>query len=346
MAIVEAIAKLVERRDLTPAEAEAAMAEIMRGEASEAQIAAFLTALRMKGETVGEIAAFARVMRANCVKVATSVPTIDTCGTGGDAIKTFNVSTCAAFVLAGAGLYVAKHGNRAVTSRAGSADVLEELGVNLNLPAAAWAGVLEKVGIAFLFAPVFHPAMRHAVKPRRDIRIRTVFNVLGPITNPFGAKRQIMGVYAPELVEKMAHVLKELGCERGFVVHGMDGIDEVSIVGRTLVAEIGAGEVRKREVVPEDFGLRRASVEDILGGDAATNARIIISILKGEKGPRRDVVVANAALGLIAGGKAFELREAVAKAERAIDSGRALAKLRALVTESGGSEEKLRAAGA
>jgi len=346
MAIVEAIAKLVERKDLTPEEAEGAMREIMSGEASEAQIASFLTAMRMKGESIGEIAAFARVMRAHSVKVATSVPAIDIVGTGGDVLKTFNVSTCAAFVLAGAGLYVAKHGNRAVTSKAGSADVLEELGVNLGLQAGEWARVLEKAGIAFLFAPVFHPAMKYAVKPRRDIRIRTVFNVLGPITNPFGAKRQVMGVYAPDLVEKMAKVLKELGCERGFVVHGVDGIDEVSIIGRTLVAEIGAGEVRRREVVPEDFGLKRAGAEAILGGDATTNARILVSILRGEEGPRRDVVVANAALGLIAGGKAFELREAVAKAERAIDSGKALEKLRLLVRESGGNEEKLAAAGA
>lgn len=340
--IVECIGKLVEKQDLASEEAEAAMREIMRGDASEAQVGSFLTALRMKGETVEEITAFARVMRENVLKVETrAVGLVDTCGTGGDKIKTFNVSTAAAFVLAGAGISVAKHGNRAVTSKAGSADVLEELGANLNLQAGDVARVLEKVGIGFLFAPLWHPAMKHAVPVRKAIRIRTVFNVLGPLTNPFAAKRQVMGVYDVDLVEKIARVLKELGCERGFVVHGIDGLDEASTIGKTVLCEVNVKGVRKREVAPEDFGVNKARAEEILGGDVKENARVLVGVLAGEKGPRRDIVLVNSALGLIAGGKANELKEAVQIAGETIDKGNALAKLKMFIRESGGSIEKI-----
>ncbi len=340
--IVESIGKLVEKKDLTNEEAEASMREIMAGAANEAQIASFLTALRMKGETVEEITAFARVMRENMLKVETNaVDLVDTCGTGGDRIKTFNVSTASAFVLSGAGLNVAKHGNRAVTSKAGSADVLEELGANLNLQAGEVAGVLEKAGIGFLFAPLWHPAMKYAAPVRKAIKIRTVFNVLGPLTNPFSAKRQVIGVYDVDLVEKIGRVLKELGCERGFVACGIDGLDEVSTLGKTMLCEVSQKGVRKREVNPEDFGLTKARAEEVLGGDAKENAKILVSIFKGERGPKRDLVVANAALGLIAGGKAKELKEATKLAEETIDKGNALSKLKIFVKETGGTVQKI-----
>lgn len=340
--IVECISKLVERRDLTSEEATTAMNEIMKGEASEPQTASFLTALRMKGESAEEITAFARVMRENALKIETNATNLlDTCGTGGDKIKTFNVSTATAFVLAGAGINVAKHGNRAVTSKAGSADVLEELGANINMQTREAARVLEKTGITFLFAPIWHPAMKHAAPVRKAIKIRTVFNMLGPLTNPFEAKKQVIGVYEAELVEKIGKVLKELGCERGFVVHGLDGLDEVSTIGKTLMCEVNAKGIRKREVTPEDFGLARAKIEDVLGGDAKENARTIIAIFKGERGAKRDLVVTNAALGLIVGGKANELKEAAQKAEEAIDKGNALAKLKLFVKETGGNTVKI-----
>lgn len=339
--IVPCISKLVEGKDLLPSEAGDAMKEIMDGPATDAQIGAFLTALRIKGESVEEIVAFARVMRERAVKVEAGGNIVDTCGTGGDAIKTFNVSTAAAFVVAGAGVPVAKHGNRAVTSKAGSADVLETLGVNLNLQTGGVAEVFEKVGIAFLFAPLFHPAMKRVAGLRKEIKIRTVFNVLGPLTNPFGARRQVMGVYEEGLVVKMAEVLKGLGCERGFVVHGVGGIDEVSVVGKTLVGEVEGKSVKSRYYEPKDFGLMVSKVGEILGGSAEENARFLVEVLRGERGAKRDVVVANAALGIIAGGKASGLKEGVRAAEESIDSGKALEKLRMLVKETGGKTELL-----
>ncbi|VVB66352.1 Anthranilate phosphoribosyltransferase [Candidatus Gugararchaeum adminiculabundum] len=344
--ITEAIGKLVERKNLGASEAEEAMREIMRGGATEAQIAGFLVGLRMKGETIEEIAAFARVMRENCVKVDLAHVKdknllIDTCGTGGDKIKTFNVSTCVAFVLAGAGMVVAKHGNRAITSKAGSADVLEALGVNLNLEAGKTAALIEKVGIAFLFAPLFHPAMKYAGKTRKDLEARTVFNLLGPLTNPFGAKRQVVGVYDDALVEKVAGVLVELGCEHGFVVHGVDGLDEVSVVGKTNACEILGGKIRKCTFSPEDFGVKKASVNEIAGGDAKENAKIIVQILKGVKGAKRDIVIANSALALIAADKVKDTKEGARMAQEIIDSGKALEKLKLLVKESNGDTGKL-----
>ncbi|MBI4399569.1 anthranilate phosphoribosyltransferase [Candidatus Micrarchaeota archaeon] len=338
--ITDSISKIIEGKDLTKEEAEQTMNEIMKGEATEAQIASFLTALRMKGETVEEIASFARVMRANAIRIIPKVEVFDTCGTGGDKIKTFNVSTTVAFVLAGAGLHIAKHGNRAVTSKAGSADVLEALGVNLSIQAGEVATCVEKIGIGFLFAPLFHPAMKFAIKPRREIKIRTVFNILGPLTNPFGAKRQILGVYSKELVPKMASVLKELDCERGFVVHGLDGLDEVSVTGKTLICEI-TNKITKKLISPSSFGLKKAKVKDILGGYPQINAKILASILEGEKGARRDMVLVNSSLGLVAGGKASNLKDGVEVAKESIDSGNALKKLKTLIKESKGDMHKL-----
>lgn len=337
----EAIEKAVIGQNLNAREAEAVMREIMGGSATEAQIAAFLTAMRMKGESIEELAMFARVMRENCAKVRVNAANlVDTCGTGGDKIKTFNISTTAAFVAAGAGVSVAKHGNRAVTSRSGSADVLEALGVNLAQTPEDAARCLEATGIAFLFAPVFHPAMKHAIKPRREIGIRTAFNVLGPLTNPFCAKAQLLGVYSPQLVEKMAAALLSLGTERGFVVHGVDGIDEASTIGETLVAEIRDGSISQRTLSPRDFGLKKASAAQILGGGARENAITLLRILRGERGAKRDIVLANAALAIIAGGKADGLSGAMDAAEQSIDSGRAHEKVHALVKQSRGDMSK------
>jgi anthranilate phosphoribosyltransferase len=340
--IQQAIEKAVLGRNLDAQEAEAVMREIMAGAATEAQIAAFLTAMRMKGESVEELCAFARVMRENCMKVRINAANlVDTCGTGGDRIKTFNISTTAAFVASGAGVSVAKHGNRAVTSRSGSADVLEALGVNLAQAPEDAARCLEATGIAFLFAPVFHPAMKHAIKPRREIGIRTAFNVLGPLTNPFCAKAQLLGVYEPQLVEKMAGALLSLGTERGFVVHGVDGIDEASTIGKTLVAEIRDGGISQRTLSPEDFGLKKASAAQILGGDARENAITLLGILRGERGAKRDIVLANAALAIVAAGKADGISGAMDAAGQSIDSGRAHEKVRALVKQGKGDAARL-----
>jgi len=334
--ITDALAKVVEKTDLSPAEAESVMNEIMKGEATEAQIAAFLTALRMKGETVEEITSFAKVMREHSVRIVPTQDVMDTCGTGGDKIKTFNVSTTVAFVLAGGGIAIAKHGNRSFTSKSGSADVLEALGVNISLSAGEVAASVEKLGIGFMFAPLFHPAMKYAIGPRKQIKIRTVFNILGPLTNPFGATHQILGVYDDALVETMAQVLSNLGCARGFVVHGIDGLDEVSTIGFTKACEIDHGTVSAcRMLSPKDFGLKRAAPEQILGGDSVQNAKITRAILEGKEcGAKLDVILANASLGFIAAGKCEKPKEGVALAKEAIDSGKALAKLEALIKET------------
>src|SRR3989454_413117 len=314
--------------------------------ATNAQIAAFLTALRMKGETVEELIGFAQVMRQKAVRVRTRGEEvaalagtdrdmlIDTCGTGGDAAGTFNVSTATAFVVAGAGLRVAKHGNRSVSSLCGSADVVETLGVNLDLPPAKVARCVEEAGIGFLYAPLLHTAMKHVMAARREMGVRTVFNMLGPLTNPAGANAQVIGVYSPALTEPLARVLAELGTHRAFVVHGAAGLDEISNTGESRISEVREGVVRTFTVRPEDFGVTRASIGDLLGGDREQNAEIIRAILAGEPGPKRDIVLMNASAALVAGGRARDLKEGVELAARSIDSSTARQKLGRLVALS------------
>jgi len=315
----------------------------MSGGATNAQIAAFLTALRMKGETVEELIGFAQVMRQKAVKVRTRGADIvaqtgtdremliDTCGTGGDASGTFNVSTATAFVVAGAGLRVAKHGNRSVSSLCGSADVVETLGINVELSPAKVAQCVDEVGIGFLYAPLLHTAMKHVMAARREMGIRTVFNMLGPLTNPAGANAQLIGVYSDALTEPLARVLAELGTLRAFVVHGADGLDEISNTGESHISEVHEGVVRSSRVRPEDVGLSRASIADLQGGDREENAQIIRRVLGGERGPRRDIVLMNAAAALVVGGKARELKEGVGQAAHSVDSNAAATKLAALV---------------
>lgn len=333
--IKDAIRMLAEGVDLSETEMIAVMHEIMEGEATPAQIAAFITALRIKGETVEEITGAARVMRSKATTISPSLSRglgrlVDTCGTGGDLAHTFNISTTAAFVVAGAGLTVAKHGNRSVSSRSGSADLLEALGVNIETSPARVAECLDEVGIGFLFAPIFHGAMKHAIGPRREIGIRTVFNLLGPLTNPVGATAQVVGVYAADLTGVVAQVLANLGVERAFVVHGLDGLDEITISGKSKISELRDGQVHDYYMVPEDFGIERGSVLDLQGGDANENARITVDILHGAMGPRRNIVLLNAAAGIVAGGLTESFGEAVKIAEQSIDSGAAMAKLEEL----------------
>lgn len=329
----DAIAHIVAGMSLSELEAQRAMEVIMNGEATPSQIAAFLAALRMKGETVEEITGFARTMRAKAIPVKTSHPSVvDTCGTGGDARQTFNISTTAAFVVAGAGLPVAKHGNRSISSRCGSADVLEQLGVQVAIPPAAVERCLEEIGIGFMFAPSFHGAMRHAAGPRKEIGIRTVFNVLGPITNPAVATAQVLGVYDGRLTEVVAGVLQRLGTTGAFVVHGSDGLDEATITGETKVTILREGRLRTFYLAPEEVGLARAPLQSILGGTSEENAAITKEVLQGRPGPCRDVVLLNASLAMVAGGKADTLREGVELAAGSIDSGAALAKLEQLIS--------------
>jgi anthranilate phosphoribosyltransferase len=307
------------------------MGEIMRGEATPAQIAAFITALRCKGETVEEITGCARAMRAEASTISLDQEIVlDTCGTGGDGASTFNISTATALVAAGAGVTVAKHGNRAVSSKCGSADVLEGLGVKIDLPPDAVKECIEEVGIGFLFAPVFHQAMKHAVGPRRDIGIRTVFNILGPLTNPAGANAQVMGVYSPELTQVMAHVLDNLGSKRSIVVHGKDGSDELSIAGQTQVSELQPRGVTNYEVSPEDLGLPRYDMSEIVGGSVEENVRILLEVLQGKEGAARDAVILNGAAAMVVASKCSILREGAEIAREAIDSGSAMQKLDAL----------------
>ena len=329
--IKEAITKVVTKTNLTEAEAEAVMREIMQGEATDAQIACYITALRLKGETVEEITGSARLMREKAVPIRLDAPfQVDTCGTGGDMAHTFNISTTAAFVAAGAGVTVAKHGNRSVSSKSGSADVLQALGVNLEIPSLRVEECLREVGIGFLFAPMMHLAMKYAIGPRREIGIRTIFNLLGPLTNPAGVKSQIMGVYSAELTGMLAQALGNLGLSRAFVVHGMDGLDEITITDKTKVSEYRDGQVRDFFVHPSDFGLKTGKREDLKGGDATENAKITLEVLKGEKGARRDIVLLNASAALTASGKAKDFKEGIALAVRSLDSGAALKKLEEL----------------
>jgi anthranilate phosphoribosyltransferase len=345
LVILDALHRIANhRQSLSRKDAHAVMTEVLTGQCTDSQIAALLVALHMKGETVEEIVGFAEAIRAAAIPLELHTDPVldasgterdallDTCGTGGDASGTFNISTATAFVVAGAGVRVAKHGNRSMTSKCGSADVMEALGVNINLQPAQIATCLQQIGIAFLFAPAMHSAMKHVQAARRELHLRTVFNLLGPLTNPARATCQVVGVYSADLVEKLAEALSMLGLRRALVVHGNDGLDEITITDSTRIAEVRDGQVHSYEVTPEEFGLPRATLEDISGRDAAHNARLIREILAGKKSARRDVVLLNAAAALVAAGRADHLRDALPLAANAIDSGAAIAKLSALAT--------------
>ena len=332
--IKEAIDTLVSGNSLTMEQAAGVMNEIMNGEATPAQFGSFVTALRLKGETVHEIAGMARAMRERAIPVATSGPMVDTCGTGGDASETFNISTTAAFVVAGAELKVAKHGNRGMSSGCGSADVLDALGVKIDLGAKEVERCLEEVGIGFMFAPVFHPAMMYASPPRREIGIRTVFNILGPLTNPAGAEAQLLGVADGELTMKMAEVLSLLGCHHALVVHGEDGLDEITLGGQTTVCELKEDEITRYLIDPEEFGFRRVNMASLRGGPPQESAAIIRRVLSGETGPHRDIVLLNAAAALVAGDRAENLEQGIKITAQAIDSRNASEKLENLVALS------------
>ncbi|MBI4874702.1 MAG: anthranilate phosphoribosyltransferase [Acidobacteria bacterium] len=328
MTFLAILHRVVDRASLSAEEAEQAMALILSGQATTAQIAAFLVALRMKGETPDEVLGFARAMRARAARVdGGPPPLLDTCGTGGDNAGTFNISTVVALVVAGAGVRVAKHGNRSISSRCGSADVLEGLGVRIDLSPEAAGRSIREVGIGFLFAPALHPAMKYAQPARVELKMRSVFNLLGPLANPAGATAQLAGAPSLPAAELMARALAALGLERGFVVHGSDGLDENTTTGQTQAFEISQGEVTPRTLAPEDFGVARARAEDLAGGDRDENSRIARAILDGETGPRRDIVLVNAAAALVAAGRAAGFEEGVALAARSIDSGAAGARL-------------------
>jgi anthranilate phosphoribosyltransferase len=329
--IKEAIAALVSGRSLLADEAAQVMEEIMQGEATPAQFGAFVTALRLKGETVDEIVGLARTMRARAIPVAVDGLVVDTCGTGGDGSQTFNISTTAAFVAAGAGLKVAKHGNRAMSSQCGSADVLEVLGIKIDLTAEQVQRCLQEVGIGFMFAPAFHPAMKYAAVPRREIGIRTVFNILGPLTNPAGAKAQVLGVADDLLVEKMALSLQQLGCNHALVVHGEDGLDEITVSGKTHVCELKGGHIVNYTITPENIGLPTAASDSLKGGSAIENAGTLRKLLAGALGPQRDAVLMNTAAVLLAGDKVETLLRGVELAQKTIDGGQALNKLEQLI---------------
>lgn len=343
--IKAALAKVVERQDLNEPEMIAVMDQIMGGEATPAQIAAFITALRMKGETVAEITGAARVMRerATPIRVGRNVLDIDrddinidretildVVGTGGDGTNTFNISTTVAFVVSSCGVKVAKHGNRSVSSSCGSADVLEALGVNLDVTPQVVEECIDRIGLGFLFAPALHGAMKYAIGPRKEIGIRTIFNILGPLTNPAKADCQVMGVYREDLVETLAKVLHNLGCQRGFVVHGLDGMDEITLTSETRIATVTPAGVSLGRIAPEEFGLQRCAMVEMRGGNAVENAAIVRGILGGEPGPKRDVVLLNAAYALVAAGKADSPAAGLSLAAEAIDSGRALAQIEKL----------------
>jgi anthranilate phosphoribosyltransferase len=330
--IKEAIAKAVDKKDLNEAEMMQAMDEVMGGTATPAQIAAFITALRMKGETVEEVTGAARIMRKKATRIdARSSIIVDTCGTGGDRMNSFNISTTTAFVVAAAGITVAKHGNRAVSSGCGSADVLEALGVNIGVGPEIVEECIQQIGIGFLFAPKLHGAMKYAIEPRREIGVRTIFNMLGPLTNPAGATAQLIGVYDPKLTEMFAGVLKNLGTRRAFVVHGSDGLDEATITGETRVSELKDGLVSTYNIDPVEIFGETYKGEELVGGDAALNAQITKDVLSGKDGACRKIVLLNAALALMAGEKAATIREGVAVAEQCIDSEAAMKKLQALI---------------
>jgi anthranilate phosphoribosyltransferase len=344
--IRESIQKLIEGCSLTMGESGQIMREVMSGKATSSQTAAFLTALRMKGERVEELIAFAQVMRENGTQIHPHIKNrlVDTCGTGGDKIKTFNVSTAAAFVIAGTGIAVAKHGNKAVTSNSGSADVLEKLGLKLNSPPKEIEKSIETIGVGFLFAPEFHPAMKFAAEPRREIGIRTVFNLLGPLTNPASANAQVLGVYDPKLTEPVAYALERLGCEEAMVVHGLGGLDEISTIGKTAISHLKNSKVTQIETSPRTFGVKKATEADLEASTSAESAQTIFRILNlnlSMDDPKTEFVLVNAAAGIIVGGKAGNFKEGMELARKSIQSGAAYSKLEKLVTSSGGNSQKL-----
>jgi anthranilate phosphoribosyltransferase len=343
--IREGIQKLIEGTDLTFEESDGIMREVMSGKVTNAQTAAFLTALRMKGESVEELIAFTAVMRSNCCTIHPKVQgrLVDTCGTGGDKIKTFNISTVAAFVIAGVGVSVAKHGNRAVTSKSGSADVLEKLGLNINLKPKEVESIIEKIGVGFMFAPAFHPAMKYAAETRSEIGIRTVFNVLGPLSNPACANAQLLGVYDSKLVVPIAFALDKLSCIEAMVVHGLDGLDEISTVGKTVIAHLKKGNVTKLDFVPSNFGVKTAAIAELLSSTAEESAEIIFKILSGKTvdDAKAEIVLVNSAAGIIVGGKADNFAEGMELARKSITNGTAYSKLKELVKASGGSLQRL-----
>jgi anthranilate phosphoribosyltransferase len=338
------IKQLVEGRELNYDDACIMMNEVMSGDATEAQISSVLTALRMKGETPIEISAFATVMRKFCNQIHPKVPNrlVDTCGTGGDSLKTFNISTTSAFVAAGAGIHIAKHGNRSFTSKCGSADVLENLGVNLSLKPIEVEKIIEQVGIGFIYAPAFHPAMRYAVGPRRQLGIRTVFNILGPLTNPASAKGQLLGVYDKNLIEPIAESLKLLGCEEAMVVHGIGGMDEISTIGETAISWLKDEEVKNYRFTPRDFGVNATTYDKIKGTTPDESAEILFKILNGQdKAPRTEIVLVNGIASIIVSGKTEDIGHAMELAKESIASGTAYCKLKKLVKASGGNLSRL-----
>ena len=328
--IKEAIGKVVLGEDLSRREAEETMRCIMEGKATDAQIACFITALRIKGETVEEITGFTKIMREKAGKVSIGATVIDTCGTGGDRSNTFNISTAAALVTAGAGAVVAKHGNRSVSSKCGSADCLSALGIDIMVDPLTVEKCLQKVGIAFFFAPLWHKSMKYAIGPRKEIGIRTVFNILGPLTNPAGAQCQLLGVYDSALTNPLANVLKNLGSSQAMVVHGLDGLDEITTTCKTKISEVKKGEVTDYELNPQDFGFSLAEKKDLLGGTVEENAELILNILKGEEGAARDIVLLNAGAALYIYGKASDIAKGIELAAQSIDTGAAMGKLDSL----------------
>jgi len=344
--IKEAIQQLADHKDLSFETAQQSMREIMEGEATAAQIGAFLISLRMKGETIDEITALATSMREHSVRINPHVQgrMVDTCGTGGDLLKTFNVSTTAAFISAACGVTIAKHGNRSVTSKCGSADVLETVGVNLNVSPSTVEKAIEQIGIGFMFAPAFHPAMKNAILPRREIGIRTVFNILGPLTNPASANAQVLGVYDQKLVEPIAKVLQRLGLEEALVVHGIDGLDEISIIGPTRIGWLKDGSINTKTILPNDISLEKANIDDISALDATRSARTMIDILNNvekQNSARRQMAVANAAAALLVGGKVDDLPSGIDLANEAIESGKPYEKMKQLIKYTNGDESRL-----
>ncbi|MCL2476716.1 anthranilate phosphoribosyltransferase [Candidatus Bathycorpusculum sp.] len=342
--IREGIQKLIDGTNLTYEESCTVMTEVMSGKATNAQTAAFLTGLRIKGESVEELIAFASVMRNHCHQIHPKVQgrLVDTCGTGGDTLKTFNVSTTAAFVIAGAGVAVAKHGNRSVTSKSGSADVLEKLGLNLTTEPQTVQTLIEQIGVGFMFAPAFHPAMKYAMETRREIGVRTVFNLLGPLTNPASASAQLLGVYDQKLVTPITHALQKLGCDEAMVVHGIDGLDEISTIGKTLIVHLKNKQTTQTIFSPSDFGVKKADITELYCPSVKENAEILFNILNNKTtDAKRDVVLVNSAAGILIGGKANSFQEALELANTSIESGAAYKKLRELIKTSGGNLEPL-----
>ena len=329
--------KLTSRQSLVEQEAYELMSSMLSGDMNPEVIAGILTALRTKGETLDEVTGFVRAMREYAIHLTSTKPVVDTCGTGGDGSHTFNISTAAAFVAAGAGATVAKHGNRAVSSRSGSADVLEQLGINIQMSSRQVGRAVEEIGIGFCFAPLYHQSMKYAAPVRKALGIRTVFNMLGPLLNPFSAKRQVIGVFAPELTEFFATILNRLGSEHVIVVHGEDGLDECSLCSPTRLTELKAGSIKTHTIRPEDFGFSRASAEELAGGDSAQNADILKNILAGQKGAKRDITILNAGLAVYVSGIADSIEDGMIAAADAIDSGAAMAKLEALTDFSAGA---------